>query len=173
MIKLLLITLLFSAQAPAKPAGDKCHVYVADQSDEAAEAMEKAMLEISDEKELEKFAAQYVKILGEFTTDMGEEHSTTRSFELPARNGFVTVTVYYRDESMAAEGVGSDSMLLSLAVGKEKLASAQGAPECSQAEISIGRFTGKVRVKKVTQLNGKEHLIGLECECNTTPKTRH
>ncbi len=157
-------SLWFSPCLIAQVTGDRCHVYFADQSPEAAKALEKATEEISDQKELEKVAAKYLKILGEFTTVLGEEETTTKSYPLPTGK-FVTVTVFYTDEMMAAEGVGSDSMLLSIAVADNRLESAQGAPECAQAELSTGQFAGKVRVKKVTKLKGKEYLIGLECEC--------
>lgn len=65
---------------------------------------------------------------------------------------------------MAAKDVGSESMLLSLAIADKKLETAKGVPDCVQAEVSIDKFAGKIRVKKVTVLNRKEYLIGLECE---------
>ena len=86
-----------------------------------------------------------------FIWPVGEEQATTKSFPI--------------HESMAAEGVGSDSMLLSLAIANRKLQTAQG-------EISVNRFTVKVRIKKVTVLNRKEYLIGLECERKARSATR-
>lgn len=40
---------------------------------------------------------------------------------IPGTKQLVTVTLSYTDESIAAEGVGSDSMLLSLAIADRKL----------------------------------------------------
>jgi hypothetical protein len=137
---------------------------MAAQSAEDVKAIQKLLEEISDPQELDRRMAGFVKILGDFATTVAEEQATTKSYAIPGTNQFVTVTVFYTDESMAAESVGSDSMLLSLAIANRKLDTAQGAPESAQAEASVGKFTGKLRVKKVTILNGKEYLIGLECE---------
>jgi len=159
-----MIGLLFVQEAQAQRESDRCHVYMASQSAEDVKTVEKLMRQVTNLQELEKKLAEFLKILGEFDTVVGEEIATTKSFGIPGTSKFVTVTVFYTDESMAVAGIGSDSMLLSLVIADKKLDTAEGVPDCVQAETSVGAFAGKFRVKKVTVLNGKEYLIGLECD---------
>lgn len=161
---LILIVPMIALCLRAQQMSDRCHVYMAAHGTKDVMAMQKLLKETVDPQELEKRFAKFIQVLGEFDTIVYEEQATTKSFRIPGTSKFVTVTVFYTDESMAAESAGSDSMLLSLVVADKKLETAQGAPNCVQAEVSIGKFAGKLRVKKVTFLNGKEYLIGLECE---------
>jgi hypothetical protein len=161
---LTLMGLLLAPDLRAQQESDRCHVYLAGHGTENAKAFLKLIEEVADPQELAKRMAEFVQILGEFDTVVGEEQTTTKSFPIPGTAQFVTVTVFYTDESMAAKDVGSESMLLSLAIADKKLETAKGVPDCVQAEVSIDKFAGKIRVKKVTVLNRKEYLIGLECE---------
>jgi hypothetical protein len=156
---------LFLAQGvPAQQDSDRCHVYMVAAGAEDAAAIWKLIEEGLPLKEVEKRAAKLVGTLGEFDTATGEEQSTTKSFAIPGTSQFVTVTVFYTDESMAAAGVGPNSILLSLVIANKKLDTAMGAPDSIQAEVSVDQFAGKIRVKKVTVLNGKKYLMGMECE---------
>ena len=87
---------LCSNNVLAQRGTDNCEIYVVD-----AAAKKDVMLE-------------------KFTTMIGEEELTNKTYPLLKTGLFITASVYYTDESMASEH-GYDSMMLGVAVSKKPL----------------------------------------------------
>src|SRR3989337_426308 len=76
--------------------GDDCHVYLLDV--EASRAALEEYFKTHDEKKL-KATPNLERILGAFSTEIGEERLTTRHFPIPRSKLIVTASVFYTDES--------------------------------------------------------------------------
>jgi hypothetical protein len=102
------------------------------------------------------------KLMSEkFTTVIGEEELTTKTYSLPGTKSVITASVYYTDESMASK-YGADSMQLGIAVGKRALKNAMNAPNAAVAEVTMGTLD-TVRTERLFR-TGKSNLsIGLMC----------
>jgi hypothetical protein len=101
------------------------------------------------------------KVLGSFTTIMGEEELTLRSLALPRTKLFVVASVYYTDESMATEE-NSDSMILELILSRDRnrrnLKTSLGY---ARAELPAAAAVG--RVTMLARPGGRQTLVIMEC----------
>ena len=153
----------------AAPAGDNCHVYVID-----VEATQK----LRDKMSADDFAAKSrqqqeaiinasgaTKVYEEFTTKVGEEELTTKTFPFPKGAQVITASVFYTDESMRSK-TSSDSMLLAISVAAKASPDALSAPDAAVTEITYGENTDTVRLKKNLMVDGRLYVVGLECRCN-------
>jgi len=161
-------TLVATAQVP-RPNTDKCHVYVVDT---ALSLKFQAELENAKEADYPKIEAKYkdVETTFPFEATVAEEEQTTKHFPFPNSKLFITASVYYTDEMMASE-TGSDSITLGIFVSPKKPESAIGLENVGNAvaDIAYNQLTSKVRVKHYVIVNGKEYLVGLECESKIEP----
>lgn len=100
--------------------------------------------------------------LGEVTTVIAEEETTTKAFTLPQSNLFIIASVFYTDESMTSE-VGHDSISLTLALSKVKQPkSLNNLSNLAEAEMplnsfDVGRITLRVKIKSRVQ------FVKMEC----------
>ena len=136
-----LALVLSSNNALAQSSGDKCEMYVVD-------------VDLKKELMLEKF-----------TTIIGEEELTNKSYPLSKTGLVVTASVYYTDESMASAH-GNDSMILGVAVSKEALPNAFSTPNNATAEVTLATLD-VVRSKMYYKVNSKTYLIGVQCSKGT------
>ena len=130
----------------AQRSSDNCELYVVD-------------VDLKKEVMLEKF-----------TTEIGEEVLTNKSYPLSKTGLVVTVSVYYTDESMASRH-GADSMMLGVAVSKEALPNAFSTPNNALAEVTLATLD-VVRAKTYYKVNSKTYLIGVQCS-NGTHEDKH
>ena len=144
-ILLIIIAGLALALSPnnalAQRSGDNCEMYVVD-------------VDLKKELMLEKF-----------TTIIGEEELTNKSYPLSKTGLVVTASVYYTDESMASAH-GNDSMILGVAVSKEALPNAFSTPSNATAEVPLATLD-VVRSKMYYKVNSKTFLIGVQCSKGT------
>lgn len=136
-----LALVLGSNNALAQRSGDNCEMYVVD-------------VDLKKEVLLEKF-----------TTIIGEEELTNKSYPLSKTGLVVTASVYYTDESMASAH-GNDSMILGVAVSKEALPNAFSTPNNATAEVTLATLD-VVRSKMYYKVNSKTYLIGIQCSKGT------
>lgn len=136
-----LALVLSSNNALAQRSGDNCEMYVVD-------------VDLKKELMLEKF-----------TTIIGEEELTNKSYPLSKTGLVVTASVYYTDESMASAH-GNDSMILGVAVSKEALPNAFSTPNNATAEVTLATLD-VVRSKMYYKVNSKTVLIGVQCSKGT------
>lgn len=116
---------------------DDCEVYVLDQRDNT-------------------------KLLSKkFTTEIGEEVLTTKTYPLPGTKLIITASVYYTDESMASKA-GSDSMQLGIVVSKRALKDALMSLNASVAEVTLNTLD-TVRTEKGVRLGKTNLSVGLIC----------
>ena len=104
--------------------------------------------------------------LGEFTTDIGEERLTSKSFKIPSTKHFVIASVYYTDESMGWKDVPTDSVYMGIAVSRKIRASAMGVPSRSLAEVNFTQLTKTMRVSTQAVVRGRRVTAILECKWN-------
>jgi hypothetical protein len=156
----LMITALSSA-ALAQSNSDSCHVYFVDVG--AAEKAYKSLPSNATQEAQAKALASVMKILGEFTTVVGEEELTTKSYPFPDSKLVITASVFYTDESMPAE-----SMMLGLVVSDKTLKDALSAPNNAVAEVNYNENTKIFRVRKYVEANGRSFLVGLQCNHKAT-----
>ena len=104
-------------------------------------------------------------ILEKFTTDIGEEVLTNKSYPLAKTGLVVTASVYYTDESMASAH-GQDSMMLGVAVSNKALPNAFSTPNNAVAEVTLATLD-VVRAKMYYKVNSKTYLIGVQCSKGT------
>jgi hypothetical protein len=152
---------VLSNTALAQSNGDSCHVYFVDVS--AAEKAYTSLPPNATEEAQAKALSSVMKILGEFTTVVGEEELTTKSYPFPDSKLMITASVFYTDESMPAE-----SVMLGLAVSDKALKDALSAPNNAVAEVNYNENTKIVRVRKYMEVNGRSFLIGLQCNHKAT-----
>jgi hypothetical protein len=155
-----MITVLASA-ALAQGDADSCHVYFVDVS--AAEKAYTSLPPNATQEAQAKALSSVMKILGEFTTVVGEEELTTKSYPFPDSKLVITASVFYTDESMPAE-----SMMLGIVVSDRALKNALSAPNNAVAEINYNENTKIVRARKYMEVNGRSFLIGLQCNHKAT-----
>jgi hypothetical protein len=147
---------VLSSAVLAQSKGDACHVYLVD-----VKAAEKAYASLSptaSEEAQAKALSSVMKILGEFTTVVGEEELTTKSYPFPESKLVVTASVFYTDESMPG-----DSMTLGIVVSDKALKDALSASNNAVAEVNYDGNTKIVRVRRYMDVNGRSFLIGLQC----------
>jgi hypothetical protein len=138
----------FSGFAAGQSGADACHVYLVD-----VKGAEKAYQSLSPNAtaaDQTKALSSVMKILGEFSTKVGEEELTTKSYPFPDSKLVITASVFYTDESMPA-----DSVILAIAVSDKAMKDALQAPNNAVAEVNYADSTKIVRVRK--------YLIGLQC----------
>jgi hypothetical protein len=152
---------VLSGAALAQSNGDSCHVYFVDVS--AAEKAYKSLPPDATQEAQAKALSSVMKILGEFTTVVGEEELTTRSYPFPDSKLTITASVFYTDESMPAE-----SMMLGLVVSDKALKDALSAPNNAVAEVNYNENTKIFRVRKYVEVNGHNYLVGLQCNHKAT-----
>jgi hypothetical protein len=132
---------LSSNDALAQRGSDNCEMYVVD-------------VDLKKEVMLEKF-----------TTIIGEEELTNKSYPLSKTGLVVTVSVCYTDESMASTH-GLDSMILGVAVSRKALPNAFSTPNNAFAEVTLATLD-VVRAKMYYKANSKTYLIGVQCSNGT------
>ena len=132
------LALVFSSHdALAQSSSDNCELYVVD-------------VDLKKELMLEKF-----------TTVIGEEELTNKSYPLLKTGLVVTASVYYTDESMASAH-GNDSMLVGVAVSNKALPNAFSTPNNTLAEVPLATLD-VIRSKMYYKVNSKTYLIGVQC----------
>lgn len=148
--------MLISASATAQGTADACHVYWVDVK-AAQAAFDKLGANASSQAQARALSS-VMKILGEFTTKVGEEELTTRSFSFPESRQVITASVYYTDESMPA-----NSMMLAIVISDKAQESALSSANNAVAEVSYDEDAMTVRVRKYVEMNGRFFLVGLQC----------
>ena len=128
---------LCSNDVLAQRGSDNCEMYVVD-----GDAKKDVMLET-------------------FTTIIGEEELTNKTYPFLKTGLFITASVYYTDESMASEH-GYDSMMLGVAVSKKPLDDAFSTPNNAFAEVTLATLD-MIRAKMYYKVKGKTYLIGVQC----------
>lgn len=155
------LLLILSATAFAQSGSDACHVYLLDVK-KAQQAFE-ALADADASPEAEARARQAgQQILGEFSTVVGEEELTTKTYPFPGSKLIVTASLFYTDESMASKS-GADSVQLGLVVSLRAEKNALNAKDNAVAEVPLNRNPDVVRVKKFMEVGGRLYLIGIEC----------
>ena len=132
-----LALVLSSNDALAQRGSDNCELYVVD-----ADLKKEVMLE-------------------KFTTTIGEEELTNKSYPLSKTGLVVTASVYYTDESMASAH-GNDSMMVGVAVSNKALPDAFSTPNNATAEVTLATLD-VIRSKMYYKVNSKTYLIGVQC----------
>jgi hypothetical protein len=105
-------------------------------------------------------------VLGSFETIMGEEELTVRAFRLPGTKLFVVASVFYTDESMAADE-SSDSMKLELALSRHRQRDPSTSLNFAMAELPASVKVG--RVIMMVKLKGKQRPVLMECRRELRP----
>ncbi|HEY0386417.1 MAG TPA: hypothetical protein VGC64_10415, partial [Pyrinomonadaceae bacterium] len=164
---LLAAMLLFARMVSAQSSNDACHVYLIDY--EAAQKASAAYEQATTDKQRAQASDNgWIKILGEFPAQVGEEQLTTKTFALPGSKSVITASVFYTDEMMPSITT-SDSMLLGIVVADKPQDNAIFAPHNAVAEVSYNQFTDTVRVKTNIKIGGRTVLVGLQCRHQTAP----
>lgn len=132
---------LSSNDALAQAGSDNCEMYVVD-----ADLKKEVLLE-------------------KFTTLIGEEELTNKSYPLLKTGLVVTASVYYTDESMASAH-GLDSMMVGVAVSNKALPHVFSTPNNAFAEVPLATLD-VVRAKMYYKVNSKTYLIGVQCSKGT------
>ncbi len=136
-----LVLTLCSNNVLAQRGSDNCEMYVVD-----GDAKKDVMLE-------------------KFTTIIGEEVLTNKTYPFLKTGLFITASVYYTDESMASEH-GYDSMMLGVAVSEKPLDDAFSADNNAFAnafaEVTLATLD-MIRAKMYYKVKGKTYLIGIQC----------
>jgi hypothetical protein len=171
------ITILFIT--PALTAGqdlsDYCHVYLIDM-EVAKKAAQK--YPTGNKQEDAKILSSGITIVGRFSPKIGEEELTTKTYPLPGADQIITASVFYTDEMMFSTRLNTvNSMLAGIVVSKKAEDNAFESQDSAVAEITYTEHTDTIRVKTLTQAQGRKYLIGLECRCQrefdeTDPKRR-
>jgi hypothetical protein len=165
---LVFFLLLPTVSVFAAPTGDTCHVYVLDV--EATQKLRERMsaddfsAKSRQEQEAIVNSSGSTKVYEEFTTKVGEEELTTKTYPFPKGAQVITASVFYTDESMRSR-TSSDSMVLAISVAAKASSDALSAPDAAVAKITYGENTDTVRLKKNLMLNGRLYVVGLECRC--------
>ena len=136
-----LASALCADSAVAQRGSDNCEMYVVD-----ADAKKDVMLE-------------------KFTTTIGEEVLTNKSYPLLKTGLFVTASVYYTDESLASKH-GYDSMMLGVAISERALLDAFSTPNNAFAEVTLATLD-VIRAKMYYKVKEKTYLIGIQCTKGT------
>ena len=139
--QVVLVGMILSVNILAQNGSDKCEMYVVD-----ADARKDVMLE-------------------QFTTAIGEEVLTNKTFRFLNTGLFITASVYYTDESLPSQN-GYDSMMLGVAVAARPLPDAFSTPHNAFAEVTLATLD-TVRAKMYYVVKGKRYLIGIQCAKGT------
>jgi hypothetical protein len=156
-----MLLLLISVQSvEGQSESDSCHVYAVDvlTAQRAFERFQPSGDDAKDRKALEAGTT----IVGTFSTRVGEEVLTTKTYRLPSSRLIVTASVFYTDESMPRE-----SILVGLAISEKPEADAIGALNNAVAEAAYDDHFAVVRVKRLAIIEGRRWLVGLECRKRT------
>jgi hypothetical protein len=156
-LKLAFIFILCLSNAAVAQSSDQCHVYVVDVA-VARKAFEN-FRPTGDEKVDARAMQAGTTILGMFSSTIGEEVLTTRTYPFPGSKLIVTASVYYTDEMMPGE-----SMLLGIVVSEKAQESALYSGNNAVAEVAYDEQTRTVRAKKMIEVNGRSYLVGLQCD---------
>ena len=151
------VLLCASGSVPAQNSSDSCHVYLVDVK--AAQKTYETLAPNASPEAQAKALASVMKILGVFPAVVGEEEMTTKSFPVPESKLIITASVFYTDESMP-----TDSMTLGLVVSNRAEKDAISAPNNAVSEVNYDGNTKMVRVRKYVDVNGRNFLVGLQCE---------
>lgn len=153
-----LIILLAVAVTPAQTRKDACHVYVVD-----VEMARKAAEQFQPTGDPQRDAkAAGLTTFPEFYPTIGEEELTTKTYTFPGSSSIITASVYYTDESMASAS-GSDSMVVAIAVAPKAQTNAISAENNAASEVPDNVHLDVIRVKQFLKMNGRLHLVGIEC----------
>lgn len=156
MALMLLLAISFSSTTSAQSNSDACHIYLVDVK--AAQKAYESLDPNANQAAQAKALSSGVKILGEFTTIVGEEELTTKTYPFPNSKLVVTASVYYTDESMPVS-----SMMLAIVVSDKPFKSALRESNNAVAEVSYDDHPKIARVRKYLDVDGRSYLIGLQC----------
>jgi hypothetical protein len=70
---------------------------------------------------------------------------------------------------MMPSATGADSMLLGIVIADKPQANALFAPHNAVAEVTYNQSTDTVRVKTTIKIGGRDFLVGLQCQHQTSP----
>ncbi len=166
-IATIFVFFIFSTLAFAqltKPKGDVCHVYVLDV------AKGKKALKKNDKKLMAEAEVDFPA----FTTEIGEEVETTKTYPFPKSKVFIIAKVFYTDESIYSKYTGKESefegtdqsiMLTILVSSKENPVELSNGFN-SIMESTYDENTNKVRTKMFIKVLQRKYLVGLECDCS-------
>jgi hypothetical protein len=170
---LLFLLQIIAGSAAAQTNTDTCHVYIIDNK-ATAEFREKTDFgafakKSKQEQEAILNAAGVGKTFDAFTTKVGEEELTTKTFPFPKGKYVITASIFYTDESLVSTNT-QDSMLMAITVGPKPLDEALSAPDAAVLEVSYNEGTDVVRVKKNIIIDGRLYVVGMECHCKNKVK---
>jgi hypothetical protein len=172
-MKLILATCilsLLSVGVVAQTGNDACHVYVVDVA-KSRRAFER-FRETGDEEADAKALSVGQTVFTEFFPAIGEEELTTKHYPFPGSRLVITASVFYTDESLASYGVGeyrlnAQSIVIGVLVSRRAQPSALGdtSGDAAITEVTYDEYTNKVRAKKYVRVQGRNFLLGIECDC--------
>jgi hypothetical protein len=168
MKRIIVVAALFlsaSVAAVAQNNSDSCHIYLVDVK--AAEQAYKSLPPNASPEVQARALASVMKILGVFPTKVAEEELTTKTFPFPDSKLVITASVFYTDESMPA-----DSITLGLVVSDKAEKNAISAPNNAVSEVNYDGNTKIVRVRKYVDVNGRNFLVGLQCDSKSKTGTK-
>lgn len=170
IINAVLIILTFSGYASSQltESGDVCHVYVVD-VDKAIKALEDFDEKLENESQT---------VFPNFTTEIGEDVETVKTYSFPKKNQFIFAKVFYTDESLSSKYLDKNSkdkntnqsIVLTIALSKRKDFKELSETKNSTTEVTYDKNTNKVRTKQFVVIDGKKYLVGLECDCTLKNK---
>jgi len=141
--------------------GDQCRVSITD-LDQMAKYLKEGNV---------KEARRLPRVLGSFSTTVGEERITTQHFTFPPTKERITASVYYTDESIYLAKPGSDmvfdtSISLALHISKKPVQSAFGQEGNASSELDYTKDTLFASVSKVIKYRGNRYAVDLDCLWN-------
>ena len=147
--------------APSFADGDRCEVTITDLN-----RLQKYMQE-----EWTSGEAPSAKVLGSFTTTVGEERMTTQHFVLPLTGERITASVSYTDESIQLVRSGTEmifdvSIQLGLFISRKQVDSAFGHEGALSSQANYSKETLWVRTTKIIKHGGRRYAVSLGCFCN-------
>jgi hypothetical protein len=163
------IALTLFGIAPAQSRSDLCHVYVVDVA--TARKALAGFQESGDRKADAKRLSAGQTVFPEFRPVIGEEELTTKTYRFPGSNLTITASVYYTDESMASSQT-NNSLTLGIMVSRKATADATSGENSAIVEVTYNEDTDTVRAKKYLRVNGRLYLVGIECHCKQTNRSR-
>jgi hypothetical protein len=164
-----MIVLLVLGIASAQNRRDTCHVYVVDIA-LGKKAFEE-FRETGDSQADAKALAVGQTIFPEFHPLIGEEELTTKTYPFPGSTLVITASVYYTDESMAS-AEGADSMLVGIVISPKAQRDAISAENNAVSEVTDNDHLDTVRAKRYVRVNRRLYLVGIECHCKESTKSR-
>lgn len=147
-------TFVFAQQNQVKR--DVCHVYIVDGA-KAEKGIKTHNEKLQKDSEID---------FPPFTTTIGEEEETIKSYHIPKTKLFIFARVFYTDESTFG-----DSITLSIAISPKAKPSELSNTTNALSEVSYDKNTKGIKTHVFIKLQNRIYLVGLHCDCNSKEET--